>query len=220
MVVSWCKPTRKKSSLRHIVFLGVFNQLVYGSECQTGHGVCTAVVDGNSAGIGIGERRAGESNVGNVAVLLVRYFGAQDVELGAVFHLPRLVDVQDRCAHTVYVTVAGGDYAVVDQQPTFIGLDGAGACAGLGALPCGYVKGCGTEYVSVLAPEGEVGRLGYVDVTEGGVAGVTGTGEHHVLVADLAGEEHAVTVIGQECVFQLMEGLEIEGIRLLSILLM
>ena len=43
------------------------------------------------------------------------------------------------------------------------------------------------------------------------MAGVAGAADHSKVAANLPGEQHAVAVIGQKGVFQLMEGLEVLG---------
>ena len=64
----------------------------------------------------------------------------------------------------------------------------------------------------MLSPVDHVGRLGEEDVAKGGVAGVGGAGEHHVVAVDLAGEEHRVAVEGDEGVLDAHEGLEVLGL--------
>ena len=100
---------------------------------------------------------------------------------------------------------------MVDEQPALIGFDGDRAGADLGALPAGDLKLGRTHDVAVLAPEHQVRALADEDVAEGGVAGIGGPGKHQVLVVYLPGEQQTVAVIGQEGVFQLVEGLEVLG---------
>ena len=41
---------------------------------------------------------------------------------------------------------------------------------------------------------------------------ITRTAQHSELPIDLAREEHSITIEGQECILQLVEGLEVKGI--------
>ena len=98
---------------------------------------------------------------------------------------------------------------MIDQQPALVGLNGNGAGADFGGLPGGLVSLHGTHYMAVAAPEFHVRALADEHVSERGVAGVAGPGEHHIQPVDFPGEQYAVAVIGQEGVFKLVEGPEI-----------
>ena len=63
----------------------------------------------------------------------------------------------------------------------------------------------------MVSPELHVGRLAVENVSESGVPGVRGAGEHGKTAVNLAGEEHAVAVVGQEGVLYLVESLEVCG---------
>ena len=102
-------------------------------------------------------------------------------------------------------------HAVVEEQPTFRGLDGHGAGTNLHTLPGAHLKRGGSHHVAVVSPELHIRRLAVEDVAESGVAGVGRAGEHGELTANLTGEEHAVAVIGQEGVLYLVESLEVLG---------
>ena len=99
---------------------------------------------------------------------------------------------------------------MVEEQPAFGGLDRNGAGTDLHALPGALLKGGGSHHVAVVSPELHVRRFAVENVSEGGVAGVGGAGEHGISAIDLAGEEHAVAVVGQEGVLHLVEGLEVQ----------
>ena len=152
---------------------------------------------------------AGEGDVGNVSHALVRHLGRDEVGAASGNHLPRFVKVQQGAAEAVHVAVAAVEHAVVEEQPAFGGLDGHGTGANLHALPGAKFEGGGCHYVAVVSPELHVRRFAVEDVSEGGVAGVGGAGEHGVSAINLTGEEHAVAVVGQEGVLHLVEGLEI-----------
>ena len=66
--------------------------------------------------------------------------------------------------------------------------------------------------MAVAAPVFHIRAFADIDVTEGRVAGVGGTGQQLELAVDLAGEEHRVAVEGQEGVFHSGESLEIGGL--------
>src|SRR5699024_8616658 len=85
------------------------------------------------------------------------------------------------------------------------------AGADLQALPGALIALDCAHHEAVAAPVDEVLALADKDITERGVAGIRRTAHHHVAALDLAREEHAVAVVGQEGVFQLVEGLEILG---------
>jgi hypothetical protein len=66
--------------------------------------------------------------------------------------------------------------------------------------------------VTVFTPISEVFTAAYEDIAESGVTCVTGTGEHIILAVDLSREENAVTVIGKERIFELIEFFEVKGV--------
>jgi len=99
-------------------------------------------------------------------------------------HLPGLVQVQQGGSEAVDEPVAGGEYPVVEQEPTFWGLDGNRTSADLGALPTAP----DAHDEAVLAPVDQVGAAAEVDVTKGGVSVVAWAAEHDVHIADLAWE--------------------------------
>ena len=115
--------------------------------------VKAAVIDGDAAGIGVRERGAGENDVGHVAHALIVAVGREDIILRAGDDLPRLLKIQQGTAHAVNKAVAGGDDAVINQQPAFVRLNRHGARADFGGLPCGGVALDGSHHVAVLAPE-------------------------------------------------------------------
>jgi len=102
--------------------------------------------------------------------------------------------------------VAALKNAVIDKKPAFGRLNGSGTGADLSGLP----GACGFHDMTVFAPISEVFTAAYEDIAESGVTCITRTGEHVILAVDLSREENAVTVIGKEYVFELIEFLEIE----------
>ncbi len=84
------------------------HNIVNGGECQRGAGVCTAVVDADSAGVGVNKVCAGEYNGVGIADKLVILLWAYKVRRAAPENLPRLILVQKRCREAVNVAVAGG----------------------------------------------------------------------------------------------------------------
>ena len=100
---------------------------------------------------------------------------------------------------------------MIEQQPALAGLDWDRSGTNLHALPCALLEWSRSHHVAVLAPEAHIGRLAIEDVAEGSVASVRRTREHGEVAIDLLGEQHAVAVVGQEGVLQLVEGLEVGG---------
>ena len=74
------------------------------------------------------------------------------------------------------------------------------------------VHGFGTHHEAVAAPVAHVGALAVKDVAKGRVARVAGTAQHGILAVDLSRKQHAVAVVGQKSIFQLVKCLEIVGI--------
>jgi hypothetical protein len=179
------------------------------TEGETRHGVGASVVDGDAAGGGVVELGTGEADVGHVAHALVRLLWRDEVRTRTVDGFPRLFEVEQSRPEAVDVTVAGVEHAVIEQQPALAGLHGDGAGAYLHALPGTHLEGGGRHHVTVAAPEHQVGRLAVEDVAKGRVTRVAGSAEHGKVPIDLAGEEHAVAVVRQEGILQLVEGDEV-----------
>ena len=177
-------------------------QLVHSGECQARDGVGAAVVYADAACRGISQRRAGEDHIGYIARQFVKLFRSHQVPGTAAQHLPGLIQVKQGHAHAVDKAVAAGQHAVIDQQPPFIRLDGGGAGAHLGALPAVRCA----EDIAVAPPIGQVRAAAEIDIAKRGMPGIRGAAEHHVLTVYFAGKEHAVAVVGQKGVFQLVEG--------------
>ena len=95
---------------------------------------------------------------------------------------------------------------MVDQQPALGGLDRNRASADLRRLPGVRDR---LHHVPVLAPVGEIGALAVEDLAKRRMAVVGGAREHGEVAVDLAREEHAVAVEGQEGVLILAERLEV-----------
>ena len=155
------------------------------------------------------QRRAGEGDVGHVAHALVGHLRRNQIRAAAGQHLPGLVEVEQRRAEGVDIAVARAQHAVVEEQPPLRGLDGDGARTDFHALPGAHLECGGRHHVAVVSPVLHVGAFGVEDVAEGGVARVARTRQHGELAVNLAGEHHAVAVVGQEGVLQLVEGLEV-----------
>ena len=155
------------------------------------------------------ERRAGECDVRNVARQLVNLARRYQVRAAAGRDLPRLLQIQQCRAEGVDITVARAQYAVVEQQPALARLDGHGPRADLHALPCRHLESRRRHHMPVAAPELHVGTLRIEDVAESRMPVVARTRQHGETAVDLAGEQHAVAVEGDEGVFQLVERLKI-----------
>ncbi len=94
---------------------------------------------------------------------------------------------------------------MIEEQPAFRGFDRNGPGADLGRLPAAF----GAHHKAVFPPVDHVRALADVDVAEWRVAVIARSAEHHVLAVDLAREQHAVAVEGQQRVLQEVELLEI-----------
>ena len=159
------------------------------------------------------QRSARERHVRNVAHAFVRFARRYQVRAAAGDRLPRLVEVEQRRTERIDITVARAKYAVVEQQPALARLDGHGPRADLHALPCRHLEGRGRHHMPVAAPELHVGTLRIEDVAESRMPVVARTRQHGETAVDLAGEQHAVAVEGDEGVLQLVERLEVVGPR-------
>lgn len=190
------------------VLLNILDNVVNGGERHRNAGVSAAVVDSNSAGILVAESSAGEGNVLNVANALVDLLRADEVFSTSVLYLPRFVDVEDAGGEAVNKAVAALENAVVEAEPALRSLYRDRACAYLLGLPSLE----GAHNVSVLAPVLHIRRLRDVHIAERSMAAVGRTREHQILVVYLSGEHNAVSVERQECVFALIEGLEVKGV--------
>jgi len=67
--------------------------------------------------------------------------------------------------------------------------------------------------MTVMPPIFQIGRLRIENITESGVTGVAGTGEHGEFATDLLWEHHSVAVVREESVLKLVELLEISRPR-------
>lgn len=184
------------------------HNIINGCECKCGAGICAAVVDADSSGVSVNEVSAGECNCVGITNELIVLLRAEEVGSTSLENLPRLVLIEESCGEAIYIAVAGSKYTVVENEPAAIGLYRNRTCAHLSGFPA---LG-GTHYVSVLAPECEVGRLADEHIAERSVSAVGRTAHHHVLAVDLSGEHNAVSVEGEVCVLKLCEGLEIVGV--------
>ena len=188
----------------------VGKQLVNGGEGHAGDGVGSTIVDGDAAGVGIGQGSARERNVRHVTGELIALFRTEDIEVASFLHDPRLLVVKKRYAEAINEAVAGVQNAVINHQPAFIGLDRNRAGADLLGLPAGVTARA--EDIAVLAPIRHVRALAVEDVAERGVTGVGRTAQHCEVAVDLLREHNAVAVIRQVSVLHLIEGLEVIGI--------
>ena len=180
------------------------------SEGHAHDGVSSAIIYGHL--VAIAQGGTGEYDIGHIACQFVGCGGCQEVVERAVEHLLGIVEVKQGCSHRIAIAIAGADDAVVEQQPTFFGLDGHTAGSNLEALPCALLEGRHLHHAAVLAPVFHVGTITDVNVAEGCVAVVAGAREHGIAAANLLGEEHAVAVEGQEGVLALIEGIEVESV--------
>jgi len=185
----------------------VGKQLVNGGEGHAGDGVGSTIVDGDAAGVGIGQGSARERNVRHVTGELIALFRTEDIEVASFLHDPRLLVVKKRYAEAINEAVAGVQNAVINHQPAFIGLDRNRAGADLLGLPAGVTARA--EDIAVLAPIRHVRALAVEDVAERGVTGVGRTAQHCEVAVDLLREHNAVAVIRQVSVLHLIEGLKV-----------
>lgn len=185
--------------------LYILNNFLGIAECHGNAGISAAVVDCDSACVLIAQCCAGECNVLNVAYALIVLSGVEQVLLAAVLNLPGLILVENASTEAVYKAVAGLENAVVEYQPALACLNRNRTCADLLGLPASV----GSHNVSVLAPVCHVLGVRKVHIAEGCVTAVGRTGKHYILAVDLSGEQNAVSVEGEVCVFALVELLEV-----------
>lgn len=184
------------------------HNVVNGRERKGRAGVRAAVVDANSACVCVNKVSAGECYRVCVADKLVVRLGADKVGRASLQDFPRLVLIEESGGEAVHITVAGGQYAVVENEPAAVCLYRDRTCAHF----CGLPTLGGSHNVSVFAPVFEVGGLADIHIAERSVSAVGGTAHHNVFVVYLAGEHNAVSVERQVCVFKLCEFLEIIGV--------
>ena len=192
------------------MFFNVGNDFVRPRECQCHGGIGSAVIDGDVAGRGVLKRCAGEADVGHEARGFVAFLWRQKEVFASVQHLRGLIDIQYRAAEGIHKAVAGAGDAVVEQQPPFVRLDGRRAASDFDALP---PIARAAHHMPVLSPEREVRALAQEDVAKRRVSAVRGTGQHGVVAADLAREQHRVAVKGDVGIFQTRKGLEVPRFR-------
>src|ERR1019366_1745348 len=169
-------------------------------------GVGTAVVKTKRL-IWFHHRGAGEAHVGDVTDPFVALGRRKQVVLGAVEHLPRLVEIQERAADAVQVAAAASPHPVVNEQPALIGLDGRRTGASFQTLPAAHRS----EDEPMAAPMHEVRARRIENVAERRMTTVRRPVENGVLLIDLAGEDDAVAIGRGQQVLALGEGLEVLG---------
>ncbi len=122
--------------------------------------------------------------------------------------LPGLLQIQKGGPEAIGEAIAGGQHAVVDQQPTRAGLDGDRPGADLGGLPAANRA----HHVAVAAPIPHIRAFTVEDIAEGRMAIVRGAAEHGIYAVDLAREQHAVAVVKAGARFPFVRGLEVAGL--------
>ena len=100
--------------------------------------------------------RTGEAYIGNESPLLIPLFGSEQEVLASVENLGGHVDIEDRTADGVYISVAGTGDTVIEHKPSFSSLDRCSASSDLKALPPLIAP---AHDVAVLAPISHVGAL-------------------------------------------------------------
>jgi hypothetical protein len=64
----------------------------------------------------------------------------------------------------------------------------------------------------MMSPMGHIGAFAIQDITERSRPGVAGTAEHGVFASCFPGKKHAISVVGQEAIFHLVESREAGGV--------
>ena len=148
--MTWCP------ILLHAVLFGEADQFIDGGKSKAGDGICTAIIDGDPPCVPVGKCCAREDNIGYIPDTFIEFPWCHEIISGAIFDFPGFIQVQKRGADAVYVTVAGGKNAMVNQKPAFIGFNGCRAGTNLGALPCGKIALDGAEDKAVTSPEFQI----------------------------------------------------------------
>ncbi len=182
------------------------DQLAHIAEAKSGGGIGSTVVYGESSCPRVTQCCTGKNNIGYITNTFVQLPRIQDVGFSSMAHLPRFIQVEKRSACVINISVAGGNHAVIDDQPPLTSLDGRGSGSDLSALP---TQSFSAHHPAMPSPVTEVRALTVKDVSKGSMTGITGPREHRVFSLDSAGEQNAVAIVGQERIVELMEGFEI-----------
>jgi len=151
----------------------------------------------------------GEADIRHIPDTLIELLRRDEVCPTASSYLPGLILIEDSRAEGVHITIGTTEHSVVDEQPALRGLDGDRTCPDLETLPGTYLKVRRRHHMAMMSPELQIRRLAVKYVTKGGMAVVTWTTQHGVATIDLTREEDAIAIKRQECILQLMEGLEV-----------
>lgn len=192
------------------MFLYELQDFGYIAESHANHRVGGAVVQCEAVALHKGG--AGEYHVGHVARQLIRRGRGYQVVAGAVKHLFGVLAVENGRAHGIAETVAGGNHAVVEHQPTLVGEERNTARADFGTLPGTLGERRHLHHAAVLAPVLHVGAVADVYVAERRVPVVARTAQHGVASAELLGKQYPVAVERQKGIFTLVEVLEVERV--------
>ena len=198
------------SLLNNAGALGELDNLGDIAKSQARYGVGTTIVNGYATRGGVVYLGTGETNVRHVASQFILHLWRDEIWSRTIDGLPRLLQVEQGRAKAVHIAIARTQHTMVEHQPTLGCFNGDGAGAYLHALPCTYLKGGRRHDMAMFAPVYQVRRFAIEDVSEGGMSRVARATEHGKVAIDLLGEHHTVAIVGQERIFQLVEGLEIK----------
>ena len=185
-----------------LIFLQESEKLVHRSKSNAGDSIRAALVNGDFSAFRVCQAGAGKRYIWNIPYAFVSGLGRKQIGLWTAQHLPRLFQVQQGYAKAVDKSVAAGQDAVIEEEPSLVGLNGNGACADLCGAPGAIERG---HDVTVTAPISEIGTFTIENLPKGGVAVVAGTGEHGVVSVYFSGEQYAIAVAGQKGIFNLVK---------------
>ena len=82
---------------------------------QTCYGVGTTVVDCYATCGWIMQRSTGETNIGHIACKFIQFAWGNEVGTATVDGFPGLLKVEQGRAEAIHITIAGTEYAMVEQ---------------------------------------------------------------------------------------------------------
>ena len=112
--------------------------------------------------------------------------------------------------HAVHKPVAGIENTVVNKKPALVCFNRGRTRANFFALPRGTVFVDCAHYIAMFPPKGQVGTLAAKNIAKRRVTCVARAAEHRVHIINFARKQHAVAVIRQKCVFQLIKFFKIK----------
>ena len=199
---------RTPNGLRTPVRIEPLQDLANAPRSYGDRSICGAVVEVQRVAVAADGLAAGEGDVVDVALRFVDRFRAEDPFVSAQEELGGLFEVEEGHAQSIEAAGGVGADAVVDHEPSALGLDQGWRQADFVGVPPAAAPGL--EHHLVAAPAAQVGGVGDPDVCAGIGDGTMHEGEHAV---DAARQQRGVFVVRLHHQAEPLEGDEIFGER-------